>query len=93
MSDGDSIKSLRERIKKADLKRKKGKNLYLHKVRYYAFRYLADFVAVILLAFILGRFLDEICGPKPLFFIICIIMGFLGIFKNIWREVVEKKDV
>lgn len=50
-----------------------------------------DIVSGAIVGVIIGLFLDKIFDSKPLFLIICIILGVMASFKNIWIKINTKK--
>jgi len=50
-----------------------------------------DLVAGVLVGLVGGFYLDKWLGTKPLFIIICLVIGILAGFRMVWREMKRKE--
>ncbi len=51
-----------------------------------------ELVAGSTVGIIIGVFLDKMFDSKPIFFIVCLLIGLLASIKIIWQKVVNKKQ-
>ena len=52
-----------------------------------AFSIATELVSGAIVGVIIGLFFDKIFDSKPLFLIICILLGVMASFKNIWQSI------
>lgn len=79
----NKLEELQNKIKVASaktVKLKRGSNIST------AFSVATDLVSGAIVGVIIGLFFDQIFDSKPLFLIICILLGVIASFKNIWQS-------
>jgi len=57
-----------------------------------AFTVAIELVAGIIVGLIIGLFFDRMFGTKPIFLIVCLIMGIIASLKIIWQKLNSKND-
>ncbi len=86
----DKIAALKARIEKAS-KANAPAQIKLASNNSKAFNVAIELLAGTIVGVIIGLFLDKIFASKPLFLIICIVLGNLASLRIIWK-MVNKKD-
>lgn len=56
-----------------------------------AFNIAVELVSGVIVGVIIGLFFDKLFDSKPIFLIICIILGIMASFKLIWNKYIESK--